>query len=282
MWVDSGSPCLNEPVGTADTLPMFPPQRQRAIAEFLLTVPGRDVSVAEIGRRLGVAVETVRRDLEVLARRGTVRRVRGGARLVDATPFEQALAARHAEQRAEKVAIAERVATELPADGVIALDSGSLTFNCAQAMAKDSHVAVVTNNLPAAQHLAQSSSLTVITLPGLIRGLTSAAVDAATSQRLRTLSVDVAIIGVNGLTPQRGMTTTNPEEAAVKQAMLLSARRRIVPVISGKVGRDSFCAFGALNEVDLIITDSGADPELLAELTAAGPEVIVVEPAAVG
>ncbi len=261
---------------------MFAPQRQRAIADFLLTVPGRDVSVAEIGRRLGVAAETVRRDLEVLARRGTVRRVRGGARLVDATPFEQALAARHAEQRAEKLAIADRVAAELPADGVVALDSGSLTFNCAQAMIKDSGVAVVTNNLPAAQYLAQSSTLTVITLPGLIRGLTSAAVDAATSARLSSLAVDVAIIGVNGLTPKRGLTTTNPEEAAVKRAMLLAARRRIVPVISGKVGRDSFCAFGTLSDVDLIITDSGADPELLAELTAAGPEVIVVEPAAVG
>lgn len=265
-------------VGSADTLPMYPPQRQQAIAEFLLTVPGRDVSVAEIGRRLGVAAETVRRDLEVLARRGTVRRVRGGARLVDSTPFEQALAARHAEQRAEKVAIADRVAEELPADGVIMLDSGSLTFSCAQAMARDGGAAVVTNNLPAAQYLAQATTLTVLTLPGLIRGLTSAAVDAATSRRLESLAVDVAIIGVNGLTAARGLTTTNPEEAAVKRAMLLSARRRIVPVISGKVGRDSFCAFGTLSEVDLIITDSGADRELLAELTAAGPEVIIVEP----
>src|SRR5690606_17381148 len=115
---------------------MYPPQRQQAIVEFLLTVPGRDVSVSEIGQRLGVALETVRRDLEVLARRGTVRRVRGGARLIDATPFEQALAARHAEQRAEKLAIADRVVAELPADGVVALDSGSLTFVCAQAMVK--------------------------------------------------------------------------------------------------------------------------------------------------
>lgn len=261
---------------------MYPPQRQQAIAEFLLTVPGRDASVAEISERLGVAPETVRRDLEVLARRGTLRRVRGGARLMDATPFEQALAARHAEQRAEKLAIAERVASELPGDGVIALDSGSLTFNVAQAMAKDAGVVVVTNNLPAAQYLVQSSTLTVITLPGMIRGLTSAAVDVRTSQRLQSLAVDVAIIGVNGLTSARGLTTTNPEEAAVKRSMLLSARRRIVPVISSRVGRDSFCVFGTLSELDMIITDSGADPELLAELTAAGPEVIVVEPVQAG
>lgn len=260
---------------------MYPPQRQQAIVEFLLTVPGRDVSVSEIGQRLGVALETVRRDLEVLARRGTVRRVRGGARLIDATPFEQALAARHAEQRAEKLAIADRVVAELPADGVVALDSGSLTFVCAQAMVKAglTGIMIVTNNLPAAQYLVRASELHVITLPGMIRGLTSAAVDASTGRRLADLSVDVAIIGVNGLTADRGLTTTNPEEAAVKRAMLMAARRRIVPVISGKVGRDSFCSFGTPSELDLIITDTGADAELLAEIEAAGPEVVVVEPA---
>ena len=72
------------------------------------------------------------------------------------------------------------------------------------------------------------------------------------------LTVDLAIIGVNGMTPTHGLTTTNPEEAATKRAMLLSARRRIV-VISGRIGRNSFCSFAAVNEVDLVITDAAAN-----------------------
>ena len=62
-----------------------------------------------------------------------------------------ALAARHAVQFEDKVAIARRVVDELPEDGVVILDSGSLTFVCAQAMPKDRPLALVTNNLPAAQ-----------------------------------------------------------------------------------------------------------------------------------
>ena len=77
----------------------------------------------------------------------------------------------------------------------------------------------------------------VITLPGMVRGLTSAAVDAWTSRRLQSLTVDVAVVGVNGMTAAQGLTTTNPEEASAKRAMLLSARRRVVPVISGQLGR---------------------------------------------
>ena len=107
----------------------------------------------------------------------------------------------------------------------------------------------------------------------MIRGLTSAAVDSWTSRRLSTLTADLAIIGVNGMTTSHGLTTTNPEEAATKRAMLLAARRRIVPVISGKLGRNSFCSFAAVNEVDLVITDAGANTELVRELAAAGPEV---------
>ena len=57
--------------------------------------------------------------------------------------------------------------------------------------------------------------------------------------------------------------------------MMLSARRRVVPVISGKLGRNSFCSFAAVNEVDLVITDGAANSELVRELAAAGPEVAI-------
>jgi DeoR family fructose operon transcriptional repressor len=256
---------------------MYPPERQRAITDLLIQHDGRRASVSQISEQLKVTTETVRRDLDVLERRGVLRRIRGGAELLDSIPFEQALAARHAEQFEDKLMIARRFAQELPQDGVVVLDSGSLTLFCAQAMPKDRPLAVVTNNLPAAQYLAGWDNLRIFTLPGTIRGLTSAAVDAWTSRRLSTLTVDLAIIGVNGMTSTHGLTTTNPEEAATKRAMLLSARRRIVPVISGRIGRNSFCSFAAVNEVDLVITDAGANPEIVSELAAAGPEVVIAE-----
>ena len=254
----------------------YPPERQRAIADFLLALEGRRATVLQISEHLEVTTETVRRDLDVLERRGMLRRVRGGAQLLDATPFEVALAARHAEQFEDKRRIAARLMEELPEDGVMVLDSGSLTLFTAQAIPPERSLTVVTNNLPAARHLADHERVRVITLPGTIRGLTSAAVDVWTSRRLESLTVDVAVVGVNGMTAAQGLTTTNPEEASAKRAMLLTARRRIVPVISGKLGRNSFCSFAAVSELDLIVTDAQAPDPIVAELTAAGPEVVVV------
>lgn len=254
---------------------MYPPERQRAITDLLMKLHGRRASVSQISDQLRVTTETVRRDLDVLERRGVLRRIRGGAELQDSTPFEQALTARHAEQFEDKLIIARRVAKELPQDGVVVLDSGSLTFCCAQAMPRDRALVVVTNNLPAAQYLADFDNLRVFTLPGMIRGLTSAAVDSWTGRRLNTLTADVAILGVNGLTTTHGLTTTNPEEAATKRAIMLAARRRIVPVISGKLGRNSFCSFAAVSEVDLVVTDAAASSEDVRSLAEAGPEVLI-------
>lgn len=58
-------------------------------------------------------------------------------------------------------------------------------------------------------------------------------------------------------------------------AMMQAARRRALPVVSGKLGRNSFCSFAAVSEVDLIITDEHSDPDFVRELAAAGPEVVV-------
>ena len=248
------------------TLTRYPPERQRAIADFLLAQEDRRATVTQISEHLEVTTETVRRDLDTLERRGLLRRVRGGAQLLDAVPFEVALAARHAEQHEDKRRIAARLAEELPHDGVLVLDSGSLTLFVAQAVPRDAVLTVVTNNLPAARHLADHPGVQVITLPGMVR----------TSRRLQSLTVDVAVVGVNGMTAAQGLTTTNPEEASAKRAMLLSARRRIVPVISGKLGRNSFCSFAAVSELDLVLTDAAAPDPIIAELSAAGPEVVVV------
>ena len=51
---------------------MYPPERQREITDLLLQLDGRRASVAQISARLKVTTETVRRDLDVLERRGVL------------------------------------------------------------------------------------------------------------------------------------------------------------------------------------------------------------------
>ena len=254
---------------------MYPAERQAAIIAFAQGGTG-EISVAAASVALGVTAETIRRDLVVLERQGVIRRQHGGARLVQSTPFEIALAQRRLENAPQKHRIAQRVLQELPDDGVVLLDSGALTLVIASVFPEDRRLIVVTNNLPAVRLLARKPLLTVLALPGRVRSVSQGAVDEWTRARISQLNVDVAFVGGNGLTAEAGLTTTIPDEAEVKRAMMLSGRRRVLALTSSKIGQNSFCHVADANEFDLIITDDGIDPRQARKLSAAGPELAIV------
>ena len=86
--------------------------------------------------------------------------------------------------------------------------------------------------------------------------------------------MDVAFIATNGCSAARGLTTPDPAEAAVKRAMINSARRAVVLADHTKIGNDYLARFGTLADLDLLITDAGLDDDLVTEVEAAGLRVV--------
>jgi len=93
---------------------------------------------------------------------------------------------------------------------------------------------------------------------------------------LREISVDVAFIGCDGMSPERGFTTPYREEVAIKRAMMASARRVVMMFDHSKVGNEQLFRFATVDEIDTIITDTGVDDETTALLEERGPVVIRV------
>jgi DeoR family transcriptional regulator, fructose operon transcriptional repressor len=251
---------------------LFAEQRQQRIVEQARQA-GR-VDVAELAAELAVTPETVRRDLTALERQGVLRRVHGGAMPVERLGFEPGLAARDAVRRAEKERIAKAALTELPVEGSVLLDAGTTTARLAEVMPVNRDLIVVTNSLPIALSLSVRPGLTVRLVGGRVRGRTQAVVDDWALRVLGDTYVDVAFVGTNGISVERGLTTPDPAEAAVKQAMLAAARRVVVLADHTKVGAAHFARFGGLREVAVLITDSGLDADVAARLEAAGPTVV--------
>jgi DeoR family transcriptional regulator of aga operon len=83
----------------------------------------------------------------------------------------------------------------------------------------------------------------------------------------------VAFVGCNGVDPEVGITNVNLPEAEVKRAMLLAARRRVIVADGSKVGEVELAKVCDIEEVSLLITDATADPEVMAEIAAAGCRV---------
>ncbi|KAB2339973.1 DeoR/GlpR family DNA-binding transcription regulator [Actinomadura rudentiformis] len=253
---------------------MYAEERQQAILGQA-RANGR-VDVVALAEEFGVTTETIRRDLTVLERAGTVRRVHGGAIPVERLGFEPALAARDAVLTEEKERIAKAALNELPADGSVIIDAGTTTARLVQLMPADRELTVIVNSPPHATTLATRPNLNVIMLGGRVRGRTLATVDDWVLRPLADLWVDVAFIATNGCSAPHGLTTSDQAEAAVKRAMITSSRRRILLADHTKMGNDYLVRFGTLDEIDVVITDTGLDTELAAGIAAAGPEVVRV------
>lgn len=255
---------------------MYAEERQQAIAEMVRT-NGR-ASVSALAQRFEVTSETVRRDLAGLERAGHLQRVHGGAvrpgliQIVD----EQGIHEREATHTAQKAAIGRAAIRYLPPDGgSIALDAGTTSYQAALNIPADRRLSVVTSSLPLATLLAGHASATLHIVGGRVRSLTQAAVGADTVARLEQFRTSVAFIGTNGVSEELGLSTPDPDEAAVKSALVRSAQRVVLLADSSKMDREDFVGFASLDDVDILITDSGIDPTYSAALSARGIEVVI-------
>ena len=251
---------------------MYPEERQQEILR-LARAQGR-VDVLQLAEELAVTGETIRRDLTALERAGVIRRVHGGAIPIERLGFEPALAARDSVMTAEKERIAKAALAELPEEGAIIIDAGSTTERLASVLPMDRELTVVVNSPPLAVLLASRPNLTVIMLGGRVRPRTLATVDDWNLRLLSEIHVDVAFMGTNGFSPERGFTTPDPAEAAVKRSMIATARRAVVLADHTKAGNDYFARFARLSDVDTLITDDGLDGELVEGLENNGVRVV--------
>jgi DeoR family transcriptional regulator, fructose operon transcriptional repressor len=232
------------------------------------------VEVSALADELEVTTETIRRDLTILERQGQLRRVHGGAVHVQRLGYEPTVNARREQQATEKSRIGRLAREYLPDGGSILIDSGTTALELVRHLPSDFAASVVTNSVPAATLLMDLPRVELMLLGGRVRTVTGATVGSWTAAELASLRVDVAFIGANGITPEAGLTTPDQAESEIKRAMVAAAAQVICLADHTKVGRTQLCRFAGLNEVDVVITDSGLDAALATELSAAGPEVV--------
>ncbi|MFC8722269.1 DeoR/GlpR family DNA-binding transcription regulator, partial [Kitasatospora sp. NPDC057198] len=94
----------------------------------------------------------------------------------------------------------------------------------------------------------------------------AALVGPLADQAIRSLHVDVLLIGAHGVSERAGLTTPNLAEAQTNRALIASARRVVAVADHSKWGVVGLSAFATLNELDCFVTDPGLDPTARAVL----------------
>lgn len=254
---------------------MYAAERQVLLAERLAS-QGR-VSVNELAAELEVSTETIRRDLAVLERAGAARRVHGGAVLSSSySRLEASLSQRTGERPDLKARIATAALKFLPeTGGSVLLDGGSTVAHLAEVLPTDRRLTVLTHSVAIAHQLLGHEGIALHTLGGRVREVTGVAVGHTTVEALRATRADVAFIGTNGIAPDHGFSTPDSEEAAVKRALVASARTRVVLADSTKFGPHQVFSFAALTDATAVVTDDGVSDRGRAMLEELGVEVVV-------
>lgn len=234
------------------------------------------VDVTELADALGVAKETVRRDLRALEDHGLVRRTHGGAYPVESAGFETTLAFRTTMHVPEKRRIASAAAELLGDAETVFVDEGFTPQLIAEALPRDRPLTVVTASLATAGTLAENDNTTVILLGGRVRAGTLATVDHWTSKMLAGFVVDLAYIGANGISREHGLTTPDPAVSEVKSQAIRAARRTVFAGVHTKFGAVSFCRFAPVGALEAIVTSTQLPASEAHRYSLMGPQVIRV------
>ena len=257
---------------------MLARQRQERILEEVRRTGGARVS--DLVELLNVSDMTVRRDIGILAGKGLVSRVHGGATAITGRSAEEpGFAAKSGLQTAEKEAIAHAAVTVVAPGDSVAISAGTTTYAVARELLAVPHLTVVTNSVPVGEvlHASGRDDLTVV-LTGGVRTPSHALTGPVAVAALHSLHVDWLFLGVHGFDDRAGFTTPNLVEAETDRALVRCARRVVVVADSTKWRVVGLSSIARLDEVDVLVTDSGLDDEAQQLVRARVPRLVLAEP----
>lgn len=186
------------------------------------------------------------------------------------TPFEKRVAVHHDVKEAIGVA-----AAKLISDGeTILINGGTTTLCVARALGGKHGLTVVTNNLRLPSEVAANAVRDLYVIGGACRITSMVTIGPVAFPNTEGISADVAIIGVGGISPENGLSTTHLAEAQMIRQMIESSSRVVIVADSSKFARNTFIHICDLAEISVLVTDRNPPEQLAAALESAGADLV--------
>lgn len=225
-------------------------QRQAELYRILLN-QGK-TKVRDLAMQLQVTPETVRSDLSDMVNQRKIIREHGYARPISSVaevPFRM----REMENLQEKRRIGFRALHEVKPNQTVFLDAGSTSVLGLPALARNANITIVTNNIPLAYE-AGLLGFQVMVCSGALSNVGFRTYGVISSEILRDLTIDCAILGCDGIDCAKNFTTLAFNEVGIKRVVLSRSKRNIVMMDQTKFESSASFNFASFKEIDCLVT----------------------------
>jgi DeoR family glycerol-3-phosphate regulon repressor len=255
---------------------MTPNPRQ---SELLDAVRAQGVATVEsLAERFGVTLQTVRRDVKLLAEAGLLARFHGGVRLPSSTTENIAYRQREALNAEAKKRIAQTVAARVPNGCSLLINLGTTTEAVARQLLRHKGLRVITNNLNVAAILADNADCEVIVAGGVVRNRDRGIVGEAAVDFIRQFRVDIGLIGISGIEADGSLRDFDYREVKVSRAIIEQSREVWLAADHSKFNRPAMVELARIDQLDLLFTDQPPPPPFPALLAEADVQLECVRP----
>ncbi len=240
---------------------MLPPERHKMILLELETKG--NVSINELKALLNVSIDTVRRDLEHLERQEKLQRVHGGAISKSEVATNQVFMKRKITFLERKQELATYALRYVKENQAISINAGTTSIEVAKQLSVHfERLTIITNALKIAEIFSHKRGFTIIVPGGILNHDEYSLYGRSIVDEITRFNIDTAFISINAISLQKGLTDFRQGESDVINAMISSARQRIVIADSSKFETVSYLNICSLDQIDAIVTDHLIEPDI--------------------
>jgi DeoR family transcriptional regulator of aga operon len=241
------------------------------------------IDVEKSAEELDVSPATIRRDLDHLAGRQLLTRTRGGA-VASNVAYDLPLRHKAARSAPEKQRISAAAARMVERGMVVGLNGGTTSTEVGRALGTRAEfndrsstpaLTIVTNALNIAHELAVRPTIKMVVTGGVARQHSFELTGPLANLFLDQITLDLVFLGVDAFDPLSGAYAHHEGEASTNSLMAARARQVVVIADGGKLGGHAFAQICATAEVDLLITDTGADAAKVKAFEDEGVRVLI-------
>ncbi|MED3793570.1 DeoR/GlpR family DNA-binding transcription regulator [Niallia alba] len=247
---------------------MLAEERRQRILEII----ARDgkVIAKDLAAKFEMSLDSIRRDLSIMEEQGLLQKTYGGAILPEPTPnvrtMPQPDAIRYGAGAPHENAISKLAASCIKKNDTVFIGGAGIHYGMMKYLPTDFPYTIITNSLKIAEHIRTRENISSYLIGGKLRGASSGSmIDCLAMEMMRKFSLDICFLTGGGINV-KGISTSTPEAAAFAQTVSSVAKKVVCLAPHEKIGIELFMQSVPIEDIDILITDLGAQEKTIQEI----------------